>query len=145
MRLITTLLLLWGTTTAQSIPNKANLVIIKGVSFDQLCNTLLDSGYAIASKQNDIQQVTTEMRQYQKANAAYKIVARVKDSVVYMRAYFTAPYSFSDAPLWKDQRAVAVVSGKGKMKTETFSGYPFYRMLNIARSLSPTLEAIIEQ
>ena len=77
-----------------------NTIIVKGVSFSQVCNSLLDSGYVIESKDNDMQTVKTKERIYPKYwNATYSIYVRVKDSAAIMSVTFSAPgLLFHDDP-----------------------------------------------
>ena len=39
-------------------------LIVKNVGFNQVCNALLDSGYTIDKKDNDLQTVKTELKSY---------------------------------------------------------------------------------
>ena len=39
-------------TIAQEIPKNANVILVKGVSFKDVCNRLLDSGYSMQTKDN---------------------------------------------------------------------------------------------
>lgn len=128
---------------SQNIQNKANLIVVRNVSFEKVCTILADSGYVILSKDVSLQQVTTEMKHYKNANAAFRIVARVKDSTLYLKAFFTAPWALSDAPLFKDDRAFVPVRNK-KPRWETFAGYPMKEMSIIANALSRDVEYRIE-
>ena len=66
--------------------------MVKGVSFKDVCNRLLDSGYSIQTKDNDLERVRTEPEQYPKYwNAIYVVNVRVKDSVAYISGTLTAP------------------------------------------------------
>ena len=140
------------TSFTQSIPNKANLIKVKVLSFSQVCNTLLDSGYTIEKRDVDLQTVSTEMREYSKSyNAAYKIRVRVKDSVAYISAAFTAPWwdpftksASKTDPLWKDVRSVYLVDNKGRQKSKTLHYYPFQKMVRIAEALGGSIEYLVE-
>lgn len=153
MRLIIAFLLLAGTAAAQTIPNKANLVKVKGVTFAQVCNVLLDSGYVIEKKDAELQTAITEMREYKNSyNAAFKIRIRVKDSVATMTAYFTAPWSdpftkniAKTDRLWQDVQAFAVVDKKGNIKKNQLNIYPFMRLMGIAKALGGEVEYLREE
>lgn len=142
-----------GEAFAQDIPNKSNLIKVKGVSFVQVCNVLLDSGYIIEKKDAELQTATTEMREYVKSyNAAFRMQIRVKDSVVYLYATFTAPWwdpftknaSKSD-PLWKDTRLIYATDKKGRHRSNTLYYYPFNKMMAIAKALGGEVEYLISE
>lgn len=100
--------------------NKDKTIIVKGVSFLQVCNSLLDSGYAIKAKDNDLQTVSTEMKQYPKHwNASYSISVRVKDSV----AYFTVFFSSNSSTIFRNTPAEFVVNKKGVVEKSIYT-YP---------------------
>ncbi len=64
-------------------------IIVKGVSFMEVCTNLLDKGYSIDKKDTELQTVKTEETQYPKFwNAKYRINVRVKDSVAYISGTF---------------------------------------------------------
>src|SRR5687767_1194682 len=78
---------------SQTILPNANTIVIKNVSFTEVCMRLLDSGYVIDKKDNDMQTVRTESKVYPRYwNAAYKISVRVKDSTAYLTGTYIAPY-----------------------------------------------------
>ena len=79
-------------TIAQEIPKNVNVILVKGVSFKDVCNRLLDSGYSMQTKDNYLQTVRTEPKQYPKYwNAIYVVNVRVKDSVAFISGTITAP------------------------------------------------------
>ena len=62
------------------------------MGFLEVCNALLDSGYLISKKDNDLQTASTESKQFPRYwNATYIVKVRVKDSVAYISAAITAP------------------------------------------------------
>jgi hypothetical protein len=82
------------TSVYSQIPVKTNTIIVKGVMFMESCNALLDKGYFIEKKVNDLQIATTEYKEYAKHwNAEFKINIRVKDSALYITGLGTAPPS----------------------------------------------------
>lgn len=65
----------------QDIPKKANTIIIKGVDFLEAANKLLDAGYPIDKKDNDLQTVVSEPQVLKKFATAYITISiRIKDS-----------------------------------------------------------------
>lgn len=76
-------------TYAQDIPQKTNAVKVVGVSFEQVVNSMLDSGYIMKSIDKDFKTLKTEPRDACKT-CAPKVVfdVRVKDSI----AYFTGKW-----------------------------------------------------
>lgn len=67
---------------SQDIPKLANTIIVKGVSFDKVVNTLLDSGYKADKIDKDFQTVKTEWRALCPTCAPEICInVRVKDSM----------------------------------------------------------------
>lgn len=131
----------------QVLPN-ANTIIVKGVGFGQVCNALLDSGYVIDKKDNDLQTVRTESKEYPKMyNAAYKISVRVKDSVAYITGTFIAPYdqfltpaAGKSDPLFNNDPVYYHCNKKGKPYPKSLAGYPFLLINNWAKCFGKELE-----
>lgn len=136
---------------AQTVPNGANLIKVKSVAFIQICNFLLDSGYTIEKKDDELQTIKTEMKEYEKSfNGAFYIQIRIKDSVAFIRGYFTAPWwdPFTSAskktdPLFKNDLAVYSSNKKGKFRNN-LSSYPFMRMIELFKGLNTDIEYIKE-
>lgn len=75
------------TGIGQEIPKKANIIIIKGVGFLEAANKLLDAGYPIEQKDNDLQTVVSEPQVLKKFATAYITISiRIKDSSAYIFA-----------------------------------------------------------
>lgn len=86
MKLTCLFLLVWFNMSAQ-IPKEVNTIIIKGVGFNQVCNALLDSGYAIQKKDNELFTVRTEKKEFPRYwSASYVVDIRIKDSIAYITA-----------------------------------------------------------
>lgn len=103
----------------QSIPPGSNTIVVHGVTFIQVCNSLLDSGYTIDKKDNDLQTVSTKRKTFPRFwNAEYDIVVRVKDST----AYFIG-YSYSS--ILDRERVYQHTNKKGKVYPKSLLGYPF--------------------
>ncbi|MFZ1785378.1 MAG: hypothetical protein WAU23_09235 [Ferruginibacter sp.] len=116
---------------AQSIPKDVNVIIVKDVGFLEVCNALLDSGYTISKKDNELQTVSTESKAYPKLwNATYKINIRVKDSTAYISGTFTA----AGGEIWKDDPIKNQTNRKGKTYPKSINGYPFLILNNFAQS-----------
>jgi hypothetical protein len=135
MKALLLLLLLPFFSIAQDefvIPNKSKTIIVKGVSFLDVCNRLLDSGYSISKKDNELQTAITEMRQYPKHwNAQYSINIRVVDSIAFISGTFTAPPT---NPMFKNEPIEHQTDKKGNAKSKHIMGYPFLIMNQFARS-----------
>lgn len=125
------LILLPFIVKAQSIPKDANVIIVKKVGFLEVCNALLDSGYTISKKDNDLQTVSTESKAYPKLwNATYKINIRVKDSIAYISGTFTG----AGGEIWKDVPISNHANKKGVTYPKSIYGYPFLLLNNFALS-----------
>lgn len=71
---------------------KSSTIKVDSVTFLDACNKLLDLGYQIEKKDNDLQTASTEYRQFANSyNAEYKIIIRVKDSVLTVTGVLRAP------------------------------------------------------
>jgi hypothetical protein len=74
-------------------PKDANTIIVEGVSFNDICIKILESGYGFEQKDKELQYLRTEPILYKKYwNGAYKINVRVKDSVAYFTGIAKVPY-----------------------------------------------------
>ena len=67
----------------KEIPIGTNTIKVTGVTFKEIANSLLDSGYTVEKKDNDLQTITTDPRPY-KNYLHYYVYVRVKDSVAYI-------------------------------------------------------------
>lgn len=84
-------------------PVKSNAIKVSGVGFMEACNKLLDLGYGIEKKDNELQTASTEWKEYKTAwNAEYTIRIRVTDSVLTITGFVTAPPKTGE--LIKDNR-----------------------------------------
>lgn len=89
-----------GTT---QIPAKAKTIIVKNVSFTDACTMLLDKGYLIERRDNELQTATTTERPYPSGwNAEYIVSIRIKDSALYITGTFTSPAAVRE-PLFKNE------------------------------------------
>lgn len=105
------------------IPANANTIIVKGVTFKSVCMSLLDSGYVIDKKDNDLETVSTLPKEYPKMyNAVYIVNVRVKDSIAYFTGTFTAP---PGGGLFFNEPITNHCNKKGKPYPKSFSRYPF--------------------
>lgn len=74
------------------IPLKTNAIVVKEVSFAEACSKILDKGYEIEKKDNDLMTAKTVSREYVRFwNAEYTISIRVKDSTLHIIGAVTAP------------------------------------------------------
>ena len=104
-----------------------------------MCNALLDSGYVIDKKDNDLQTVRTEVKDYPKYwNASYIINIRVKDSTAYITGTFTAPGR--EGGLFKDEPIVNIVNKKGEPVKKSLSGHAFSLLSEFAFSFKKEID-----
>lgn len=117
----------------QILPN-ANVIVAKNVTFLQACNALLDSGYIIHFKDNELMTAETDQRQYPKYwNATYRIKIRIKDSCAYITGDFTAP---PGGGLFYNERVINRTDKTGKTKPKSVDGSIFILLDAFAHSLS---------
>lgn len=116
----------------QDIPCHANTIIVPAVSFNKVCTALLDSGYIIDKKDNDLQTASTQPRSYPKRfSATYVINVRMKDSAAYFTTTFTAP---KDGSIVKNEPSTYKCKKNGKPIDNIFT-YPFMLVNSFARGL----------
>lgn len=139
MKYLLILLLFPSISFSQPVLKDASVIKVKGVGFLEVCNALLDSGYTIASKDNDLQTAKTDIVDFPKLwNACYIIHIRVKDSVAYISGTFTAPGRTGG--LFKDEPITNVVNRKGETLRKSVSGYPFTILQSFALSFGKPVE-----
>lgn len=139
-------------TSFSQIPRDASVVIVKGVTFNQVCSALLDSGYRIESRDIEMQTVKTENKLFPIAwNAAYRIHVRVKDSTAYLSGTFTAPYSTAifgsntKDPLFKDDPVYNLTNNKGETKKKSLPAVPFMEVNKFALSFGKPVEYMVQK
>jgi hypothetical protein len=121
---------------SQNILPDANTIIVKGVSFTQVCNALLDSGWAIEKKDNELQTVKTEFKPYPRLwNGVFCITVRVKDSIAYIGGLFT----IAGGQLFKNEKAFNQTNRKGETHKKSASAYPFLLINQWARVFNKEL------
>lgn len=119
---------------------KAKTIAVTGISFNEICTALLDSGYAIEKRDNELQTIRTEDKVYKRYfNAAYKINVRIKDSIAYFSATFTCPFDQwlsgkNAAPLFLNEPAQCVLTRNGEIREKSMTGYAFSEMNRFAIS-----------
>ena len=121
---------------SQDIPKNAETIVIKGVSFLDMCNRLLDSGYVIATKDNDLQTVTTVKKEYPRYwNGTYYITIRVKDSAAMLKVLYEMPLG--------NGTGFYLVNKKGKPQLKSNVTVPWLEGYKIANSFGLPLEFLI--
>lgn len=125
---------------SQNIPDKTNTLIIKGATFKEACVALLDKGYTIEKKDDDLQFVRTEPKRYDKKfNAAYTMNIRAKDSVIIIKGTFTAPYDHfltkesNRVELFKDDPLIYRCNKKGEPRSNRIDVYGFMQVVKFAK------------
>jgi hypothetical protein len=123
------------TPASAKIPKDATQIIVKGLTFLEACNGLLDNGYMIDRKDNDLMTVTTKPVAFPKYwNANYTINVRVKDSL----AIFTG--NGSATPLIPYFNMRNRTNSKGQSQHKYLETYPFLIMDKVARSFGREVE-----
>ena len=108
----------WASDT-MTIPGKSKIVIVQKVGFINICNALLDAGYRISTKDNELQTVTTH-----KGTIGEILDIRVKDSIATIKPFATT----SNFTL----EAYYDVNKKGKTKYNAYT-YAFLKAVEVAR------------
>lgn len=128
-------------------PKDAKTIIVKNVTFTEVCSQLLDKGYAIEKKDDQLQTVRTEPKKYTTWNAAYVINIRVKDSTAFITATFTAPYenpltsnAAKQEPLWNNEPVYNRTNKKGVPQSKSMQGYAFKAVNEFALSFNKPVE-----
>lgn len=103
-----------------------NAVLVKGVSFMQVCNSLLDAGYLIDKKDNDLQTVETKFKDGTGKGQLfkYKLLVRVKDSTAIITGHHIH----------------ALINAMEYTKNTRDSKYPFEDMQTFALSFGKPVE-----
>lgn len=112
----TLILLLLPVFSLAQIPVKSNAIKVNGVGFMEACTRLLDMGYLIDKKDNDLMTAQTTYKHYVNSyNAEHKIFIRVVDSVLTVSGLCRAPAGtgglLNDEKLWwaKAKKSLASV------------------------------------
>jgi len=129
MKSIITFVLVFFSLTAfsQNILKDANTIIVKGVNFKEVCNALLDSGYTIDKKDNDLQTASTEPKSYPKYwNLKYVISIRIKDSSAYISGKIYGSPLLNNEPIFNHCKK------NGETYPKSAYGYPFILLNNFA-------------
>lgn len=122
-------------TVIGQIPKNAKVISVKGVGYEEVVHRLLDSGYVIEKRYNDLQTAKTEPRQYPKYwNAKYVLSVRVKDSIAYLSGTIVAGELFQNDPISNH------VNRKGETLPKSIYGYPFLLMNKFALSFNKPVE-----
>jgi hypothetical protein len=133
--------------TAQ-VPRNAKTIIVKGVTFEQVCEQLLDKGYNIEKKDDQLQTVRTEAKKYPKYwDAAYKMDIRVKDSAAYITATYSSPFentSPNQRSLFDNERVYNHTDKKGNPHVKSLSGYAFGLVNEFVLSFRKQVEYRVE-
>jgi hypothetical protein len=116
-----------------------NTIKVDGVEFLQVCNALLDAGYVIEKKDNELQTAKTELKIYPKYwNAYYSIVIRIKDSSALITAFVTGPGKTGG--LFNDDQVEYIVTKKGKPQDKSLYGFAFSIIKEFALSFKKPVE-----
>lgn len=136
--LLFSLLLLPALSYSQTMPPSVNTIVVKGVTFKQVCMSLLDSGYVIDKKDNDLETVSTKPKDYPKLwNATYVINVRIKDSAAYFTGTFTAP---PEGGLFYNEPVYNHCKKNGQPLPKSMIRYPFMIMNNFVTSFNKEIQ-----
>ncbi len=118
---------------SQNILPNANVIIVKNVGFNEICNALLDSGYSIEKKDQELQTVRTEPKNYPKYwNATYVINVRVKDSIAYISAISKSALG--------EMEVSNHVNRHGETYKKSLDGFPFLILNTFALSFKRSID-----
>lgn len=131
MKYVFILMLLVQTAIGQ-IPKNTNTIAVKGVSFVEVCTALVDSGYFVIEKDNELQIAKTEPKKYPKYwDGTYIMKVRVKDSIAFFTSTFTVATMFRNEEVsyvWKN------------LSRKSMVGVPFYIMDRFAKGFNRPVE-----
>lgn len=117
----------------QSIPPKANTIVLKAVSFNQVCTSLVEKGYQIEAKDSALQTIRTVPQRFENTYGANQILfIRLKDST----AIITSTYnndSGNNYPVYND-------AGSNGKTRRSLPGKAFTKMNEFALSLNKPVE-----
>src|SRR5690349_15420436 len=101
------LFILSSLTIFSQAPKGANVIVVKNIGYEELLNALLDKGYFIAKKDNELKIASTERRQLSNIDPSsnFLIRVRVKDSTAYIYGEVNIVYSSAG---FNDEKYVAV-------------------------------------
>lgn len=112
---------------SQNILKDANVIIVKGVDFKEVCNALLDSGYTIDKKDNELQTASTEAKSYPKYwSLNYVVNIRIKDSSAYISGKIYGSPLINYEPIFNHCKK------SGQTYPKSAYGYPFILLNNFA-------------
>lgn len=128
----------------QSIPKKANTIEVKGVSFKEVANGLLDAGYSFEKVDSNFQTIKTEFKEGTGKNKWMKLrlITRVKDSTVIITGEWYNTMFIGSKLLGVEQTVE-----NSTYKIEYTSGNPkncFMEMNSFALSLKKEMLYLIE-
>lgn len=80
----------WKQDTSRHIPEKSKIIYVKNASFKNACQALLNAGFVIDKKDNDLEFVETAHPAINESSTAWKpiITLRIKDSVTIIKTKF---------------------------------------------------------
>ena len=106
-------------TFSQEAPKGTNLIKVKGVSFKEVAETLLDQGYTFMKIDSNFNTITTDPKDNsRRTSGMIQINIRVKDSVAFITGYcgWTAG-DFTDNPGYTGDKLLDVaLGGKGEIR-----------------------------
>jgi hypothetical protein len=62
-----------------------NTIFVKGITFEKVVNTLLDSGFTVDKIDKDFKTVKTQFKEHEKYTFTYYFDIRVKDSIAIIK------------------------------------------------------------
>lgn len=147
MKLFALLIILWSSTNtfSQDIPKNANVIVVKGVTFEKVVNSLLDSGFVIEKIDKEYQTLKTEYKKLCKdCIPEIQFYVRVKDSVLTITGKWRSDLNIFggfDTNKSKDEALIFEIKNeKNKVPRESFKA-----MNKFAISLKGEIQYLVEK
>lgn len=117
----------------QAIPPKANTIVLKPVSFAEVCSALVEQGYQLEAKDSALQTVRTYPRRFDNSfNANQILFIRVKDSTAIITSTINNDLG-SNYPVYND-------AGSNGKTRRSIPGKAFTKMNEFALSFNKQIE-----
>ena len=127
---------------AQDIPKKANVIVVKGVSFDEVTNQLLDKGYFIDKTDASLHLITTKETTCRKDKGTFvTYMIRIKDSSAIIKGTCTNHVGYTISGVIINAENYEIVNKGGNIGILKIA---FHDMNNLALSFNKPVEYSIQ-
>ena len=146
MKFFLILISLFGSLSifAQDIPKNANVIIVKGTTFDKVVNSLLDSSFVIDKMDKEYQTLKTEYKKLRKGFVPEIMLnVRIKDSTATITGKWRSDLNIFGLNSQKEQESAMIFeikNEKSKVPSESFKA-----MNKFALSLKGQIQYIVEK